>query len=81
MIPKVDFDYQKTIYVAINNTIEDLSDNLIESRYSIFSTQEDELKGPSIISLSPPDNSTDVNKDPILVVKFDENIELLDAKY
>ncbi|SVA26739.1 uncharacterized protein METZ01_LOCUS79593 [marine metagenome] len=72
--PLSEFDFQKTIYVGINNAIEDTSNNSTKTAYSIFTTIDDTLKGPSIISLNPPDNSTDVNADQNLIIKFDENI-------
>ena len=72
--PLSDFIFQQTIYVGIINAIEDTSNNLVGTASSIFTTEDDPLKGPSIISLNPPANSTDVSKDPILIVTFDENI-------
>ena len=72
--PLSDFNFQQTIYVGIINAIEDTSNNLVGTASSIFTTEDDPLKGPSIIRLSPPDNSVDVSRDPILIVTFDENI-------
>ncbi|SVB24222.1 uncharacterized protein METZ01_LOCUS177076, partial [marine metagenome] len=66
--PLSDFIFQQTIYVGIINAIEDTSNNLVGTASSIFTTEDDPLKGPKIISLSPPDNSVDVSSDPILIV-------------
>ncbi|MBT3479448.1 MAG: T9SS type A sorting domain-containing protein [Candidatus Marinimicrobia bacterium] len=72
--PGNDFDYQQAIYAAITSEIEDTSDNVGYVGSSIFTTTDDTLKGPSIVSLIPPDNSIDVTGDQNLIIKFDENI-------
>ncbi len=77
----IDLPYETEIYFEITNAVEDLVENAAadivgDSEWVITTMEEPDTTPPSIVSLSPPDNATDVDVTTNLVITFDEPVHV-----